>query len=381
MEGNILRCTEANSGSCRCAYGWAPVLAADATLCEYTGETTTALPTSSAPTATVARPQSAAVPAATIGVAAAMGALVLLAVVVVLLYFFCRRRRLRRKVRTLFVDQLMPAHIREKVRPSAVFLTPMVARRSTRHDTHTHGPPPEQADDMFQMQYDAMAPSSTQDAYRDLLISPARVELTSGLLGQGQFGVVWRGKLLPDRAHRADPPRDVAVKVLQVLASSRRDPVVQGDDGAVIDERRLIHLLLEARVHARMQHPHLVRLLAVQEEVQPVMLLMEYCEGGDLKNALRQAAAAGGDGDLSSRQRRDMATQVAAGLSHLHRHLCLHRDIAARNVLLTARGPAPRPPCGAYLKLADLGLSRILREEQDYYRVRVDMCLAFLRAR
>ncbi len=52
---------------------------------------------------------------------------------------------------------------------------------------------------------------------------------------------------------------------------------------------------------------------------------------------------------------------MAAGLEHMAQKSFVHRDIAARNVLV-----------GQYcaVKIADFGLSRQLANEGDYYRVR-----------
>jgi serine/threonine protein kinase len=128
-------------------------------------------------------------------------------------------------------------------------------------------------------------------------------------------------------------------------------------------------VLQEVRLHARLDHPHLVQLLAVQEARLPVMLALELCEHGALLELLRLRV--GGADDLREAQRRDMAVQVAAGLRYLHSKLCIHRDVAARNVLVAGAPAGQTPtPCGYVLKLSDLGLARQLWTEADYYKVR-----------
>ena len=157
----------------------------------------------------------------------------------------------------------------------------------------------------------------------------------------------------------------VAVKVFRMLdAVGEADTLPPEGPSEVATHEMLRNELLEARLHARLEHRNLVKLLGVQEARQPVMLALEYCEHGNLLRMLRvQGARAGAE------QQRDMAAQVAAGLAYLHANLCVHRDVAARNVLVADGGLQP-PPCGHVLKLADLGLSRQLRPESDYYRVR-----------
>ena len=212
-------------------------------------------------------------------------------------------------------------------------------------------------------------------AYKQLLFTPQEVTVTSSMLGSGQFGYVWRGTL----SRRRMQGRTVALKVMKVslaaaaaaAASSEAQAAGASDERRALQERSLVQILLEARVHASLRHENLVELLGVQDKVQPVMLALELCEGGDLRQHLRQRVA-GGESSLNSIQRCDMAQQVARGLGYLHRNLCLHRDMAARNVLLTAQPPPGRslPACGFLLKLGDLGLTRTLRAESDYYRVR-----------
>ena len=203
------------------------------------------------------------------------------------------------------------------------------------------------------------------------------IELTDTCLGEGFSGKVYLAHLRGARQqkhHPADgdargngdessPRLRVALKVITRAASGQSHG--RDDVDAVIR-----CALLEARLHARMEHPNLVRLLAVQEARQPIMLALELCEHGALLNVLR--AASKNRAEFSVPQRMDMAAQAAAGLRYLHGKLCVHRDVAARNVLLADVPPSmSRPVCGYVLKLSDLGLARQLRTEADYFKVLV----------
>lgn len=192
-------------------------------------------------------------------------------------------------------------------------------------------------------------------AYQAQLVSPSAIRLSHHVLGSGNFAVVSRATL----RHGKHAGTVVAVKSLK---SS--------------DENVLVQFLLEARLlHAMQPHPHIVQQLAVQEQVLPVLLVMEYCELGDLRQFLRQDGLGKFAVDVSLAQM-DMCRQVAGAVQYLHSHMCLHRDLAARNVLVTARGAGDVDSggkllsnCGVVLKLADVGLARVLRTESDYYRV------------
>lgn len=171
--------------------------------------------------------------------------------------------------------------------------------------------------------------------------APSDVLVTDTVLGHGNFGVVALATCQGQR---------VAVKT--VLAA---------------DDTALVQLLVEARLLASMRHAHVVTLVGVQERFLPVQLVLEYCELGDLRTFLRDGHAARLACGLSV-AKADMVCQVAAGVVFLHSRLCVHRDLAARNVLVTARGGAGMP-CWVVLKLADLGMTRTLRTDIDYYKV------------
>ena len=87
------------------------------------------------------------------------------------------------------------------------------------------------------------------------------------------------------------------------------------------------------------------------------MLVLELCPRGDLK-AFLAAAMRSGTAVMPGALLR-FGREVAQALHFLEAHNILHRDIAARNVLLTE---------DATCKLADFGLARDV-VKKDYYRL------------
>lgn len=100
-------------------------------------------------------------------------------------------------------------------------------------------------------------------------------------------------------------------------------------------------------------HPNVVNFLGAVMEPPTHCLVMEFCEGGDLRMALRRPTPKG----FFLR----MARGIASGMAYLHSKSILHRDLKSGNVLLSAKGEP---------KIADLGLSVALRTEDDETIVR-----------
>lgn len=165
-------------------------------------------------------------------------------------------------------------------------------------------------------------------------------------LGMGAFGTVYGGHALlaEDRGWTA-----VAVKTLKA--------------GASTEEK--LDFLSEAEAMKRFDHKNVVRLLGVVTKTEPVCTVMEFMLYGDLKNYLldrRHLACAGASEDpeeeVSARRLTSMALDVARALSYLAQLRYVHRDVAARNCLVSAR---------RVVKLADFGMTRLVFEN-DYYR-------------
>ncbi len=146
------------------------------------------------------------------------------------------------------------------------------------------------------------------------------------LLGAGGFGQVYLA--IDDKLDRR-----VAVKV------PHRELVVRPEDAEAY--------LTEARVVARLDHPHIVPVFDVgNTEEFPCFVVSKYIEGTDLAARLKTARPAWAETAA-------LAATVAEALHHAHRRGLVHRDVKPGNILLDA---AVRP------YVADFGLA--LKEEE-----------------
>ena len=155
-------------------------------------------------------------------------------------------------------------------------------------------------------------------------------------IGKGNFGSVDKAMYTEKRTHGVTVPAYVvAVKTLHDPSAAARQ-----------------ELLEEAAVLAQFDHPNVLKLVGVVTVGQPMLVITEYLEYGSMKDYLKKHAP------VDTAKRLVLATDVAAGLAYLHGKNFLHRDIAARNILISSEKRG---------KIADFGLSRDT-EENDYYR-------------
>jgi len=123
-------------------------------------------------------------------------------------------------------------------------------------------------------------------------------------LGAGQFGEVWQGVW--------NGTTEVAVKTLK-----------PGTMGAQ-------EFLKEATLMKQLRHPKLVQFYAVCAKEEPIYIITELMKQGSLLEYLR-----GNGRSVELPQLIDMGAQVAAGMAYLEEKSYVHRNLAARNVLIS----------------------------------------------
>ncbi|XP_016063287.1 PREDICTED: focal adhesion kinase 1 isoform X2 [Miniopterus natalensis] len=171
----------------------------------------------------------------------------------------------------------------------------------------------------------------TMPSTRDYEIQRERIEL-GRCIGEGQFGDVHQGIYLSPE----NPALAVAIKTCKNCTSdSVREKFLQ-----------------EALTMRQFDHPHIVKLIGVITE-NPVWIIMELCTLGELRSFLQVRKY---NLDLASLIL--YAYQLSTALAYLESKRFVHRDIAARNVLVSSND------C---VKLGDFGLSRYM-EDSTYYK-------------
>ncbi|GAB4376097.1 MAG: serine/threonine-protein kinase [Elainellaceae cyanobacterium] len=149
-----------------------------------------------------------------------------------------------------------------------------------------------------------------------------------GLVGQGQFGRVFCA------VHR-QTGKLVALKDLD----RQRFPTHK--------------FLRELRFLLSLQHPNIVTCQALEHSATGRYLVMDYCEGGTLRNLMSDAH------HLRLSQSLKLIADILAGLEHAHQRGIVHCDIKPENILLNVE------PNGWTARISDFGIARLSQEISD----------------
>ncbi len=130
--------------------------------------------------------------------------------------------------------------------------------------------------------------------------------------GIGAFSVVWR-------AIQPSVDREVAVKQIRAELATQPDFIRRFE--------------AEARLVARLEHPHIVPLIDFWRDPDSAYLVMRWLGGGTLERRLDE-------GPLSTADTLLLAHQIGGALSTAHAAGIVHRDVKTANILFDEQGNA-----------------------------------------
>ncbi|MBC7818856.1 MAG: protein kinase [Planctomycetaceae bacterium] len=129
------------------------------------------------------------------------------------------------------------------------------------------------------------------------------------VMGEGQFGTVWRAK--DQRLERI-----VALKLPHL---------------ADWDEQSRTMFLREARAAATLEHPHIVRVHAIDQEGDQLGIVSQFIVGQTLLHLLQ-------DRRLTFSESAQMLATIAEAVHHAHDAEVIHRDLKPSNILVDSDG-------------------------------------------
>jgi serine/threonine protein kinase len=109
--------------------------------------------------------------------------------------------------------------------------------------------------------------------------------------------------------------------------------------------------LREAKIHARLQHPHIASFYHAARLEGQLVMTSEWVEGRTLAEMLREGA-------LPTDKATDLFRQALAAFAYAHREGVVHRDITPEHLVLTRDGTVKVTGFGLAKKSTDLQLTQ-----------------------
>jgi serine/threonine protein kinase len=146
-------------------------------------------------------------------------------------------------------------------------------------------------------------------------------------LNHGSFGLVFMARDLQTR------------QLVAIKCTTKRSAADEACLEIAIDDKSE-----ELFLHSHLgSHPNIVNLLDSFETESHTYIVLEFCQRGDLYEAIRM-----GHGPLETEHVRQFMTELMDAVEHMHAKGIYHRDIKPENIFLTQSGS---------IKLGDFGLA------------------------
>jgi NIMA (never in mitosis gene a)-related kinase len=152
-----------------------------------------------------------------------------------------------------------------------------------------------------------------------------------GKLGKGSFGIVYKVRRKADKA-------------LYVLKQINISQMNQKLRSAALNEVKILSSL---------ENPYIVRYFDSFVEKNNLNIVMEFCEGGDLSNYIRNQMGR----PLTENKIWKFFIQMLIGFDYIHKKKILHRDIKSMNIFLSK---------DEEVRIGDLGVAKVLQETTNF---------------
>ena len=102
----------------------------------------------------------------------------------------------------------------------------------------------------------------------------------------------------------------------------------------------------EIKIHSQLDHPNIVKLYKVFEDIKNMFLVMELCNNGTLSQIIENRKK------LSLVEAKYYLKNLVEGLKYIHSQKIVHRDLKPANLVISNN---------MELKIADFGLASYIR--------------------
>ena len=114
----------------------------------------------------------------------------------------------------------------------------------------------------------------------------------------------------------------------------------------------------EAKIHSKLNHPNVVKLIDFQERKDGLFIIMEYVEGQQLDDYIKNVS-----GPINENELIPLFTQIVDAISHAHSKGLIHRDIKPANIIISENK----------IKVLDFGIAKEISEESGLTKTGVQV--------